>query len=74
VITLDVLAMRETELQLEVVRLRRRILILATVVRLLAALVRLSGVRLDARSIPGDAMAALLGTIERARKVLQGGR
>jgi len=71
VVTIDVLNMRETELQFEVVRLRRRNLILATVVRLLVALVRLSGVRLDARSIPGDAMAALLGTIERARKILQ---
>ena len=71
VVTLDLLGMRETELQLELVRLRRRILILTTVVRLLLALVRLSGVRLDARSIPGDAMAALLGTIKRARKILQ---
>jgi hypothetical protein len=63
--------MRETELLLEVVKLRRRILVLATVVRLLVALVRLSGVKLDARSLTNDAMAALLGTIERARKVLQ---
>jgi hypothetical protein len=71
VVTLDLLGMRETELQLEVVKLRRRILVLATVVHLLLALVRLSGARLDARSIPRDALAALLGTIERTRKVLQ---
>jgi len=71
VISLDVLGMQETELQLELVRLRRRILVLTTVVRLLVALVRLSGVRLDARNLYKDAMAALLGTIERARKVLQ---
>jgi hypothetical protein len=63
--------MRETELQLEVVKLRRCVLVLATVVRLLLALVRLSDVRLDARSLHKVAIAALLGTIERARKVLQ---
>jgi hypothetical protein len=71
VVTIDVLNMRETELQLDLVRLRRRILVLTTVVRLLLALVRLSGARLDARSLHKDAMTALLGTIERARKALQ---
>ena len=71
VVTLDPLGMRETELQLELVKLRRRVLVLATVVRLRLALVQLSGTRLDARGLHKDAMAALLGTIERARKVLQ---
>jgi hypothetical protein len=62
VISLDVLGMQETELQIEVVKLRKRVLVLTTMVRLFVSLVRLSGVRLDARSLPGDAMAALLGT------------
>jgi transposase InsO family protein len=71
VVTIDLLDMRETELQLEIVKLRRRVLVLATVVRLLLALVRLSGARLDARSLHKDTTEALLGTIECAGKILQ---
>ena len=43
---------------------------LATVVRLLVILVRLTGLKLDSRLLGEGARDALLGAIERARKVL----
>ena len=71
VITLDVLDLRETQLQAEVLKLRRRIRVLGAVVRLLLALLRVSGFRLEAKRLPaGHARIALLRAVEHARELL----
>ena len=71
VITLDVLALRETQLLAEVLKLRRRIRALGSVVSLLLALLRVSGFRLEARPLPpGPARTALLRGVQRAREWL----
>lgn len=71
VVRCDVLDMDNTALQAEVLRLRRRICVLPTVVRLLLVLVRLSGARLTDRRLPdGEARTRLLRTVGRARTVV----
>ncbi len=71
VVTLDVIDKSEVDLQAEVLRLRRRVRILGTVVGLLLALLRVSGFRLDGKRVPGgDARTALKRAVERARGVL----
>jgi len=52
VVSCDVLNMETVALQAEVVKLRRRISVLVTIVRLLVVLVRLSGARLEGRRLP----------------------
>lgn len=54
VISLDLLDLKETQLQAEVLKLRRRLRALGTVVSLLLALLRVSGFRLEAKPLsPG---------------------
>ena len=71
VITLEAFERSEINLHAELLRLRRRVAVLATVVRLLVTVVRLTGLRLDSRLLTAGALDALLGTIERARRVLK---
>lgn len=67
VVTADPLSIRETQLQAEVVRLRRRVRCLRAVIRLLIALVQALGVELDMRRLPdGVAKFAQLRAIDRA--------
>jgi hypothetical protein len=71
VITLDVLAPRETRLQAEVLKLRRRIRTLGSIVSLLLTLLRVSGFRLEASPLPpGPVRTALLRAVQRAREWL----
>ena len=71
VVTIDVLDTETVGLQAEVLRLRRRVRILGTLVGLLLALVRVSRVKLDGLRLPeGSARTALLRAVERARGVL----
>ncbi len=71
VISVDVLDMRELQLQAEVLKQRRRIRLLGTVVGLLLALVRVSRFRLDGLRLPeGEARAVLLRAVQRARAAL----
>jgi hypothetical protein len=71
VVTIDVLDRGAVGLQAEVLRLRRRVRILGTVVGLLLALVRISGFKLDGLRLPeGRARTGLLRAVERARGVL----
>ena len=71
VITADVLNMDQIWLQAEVLRLRQRNRTLAVVVRLLLALVRALGGRLDRRRLPqGPAKARMLRAVERTEDVL----
>ncbi|MBW2525947.1 MAG: DDE-type integrase/transposase/recombinase [Deltaproteobacteria bacterium] len=71
VITLDVLDKHELQLQAELVKLRRRVRLLGTVVGLLVALVRVSGRPLDGLRVPeGHGRSILLRAVERARAVL----
>ena len=71
VVTLDVLDMGDVQLEAEVLKLRRRVRILGTVVGLLLALLRVSGFRLDGRRLlEAESRAFLLRAIERARAVL----
>lgn len=71
VVTIDVLDTRKIELQAEVLKLRSRVRILATVVGLLLALVRIAGFKLDGIVLAeGAARTALLRAVERARGVL----
>ena len=70
-VSCDVLNMETVALQAEVMRLRRRISVLVAIVRLLLALVRLSGAKLEGRRLPeGEDRACLVRTIERTRTVL----
>ena len=71
VVTADVLDMDHVRLQAEVLNLRRRVRILAAIVRLLVALVRAFDIRLDRTRLPeGAAKTRLLRAIERARSAL----
>ena len=71
VVTADVLDMDHIWLQAEVLRLRQRNRTLADVVRLLLALVRALGGRLDRRRLPqGPAKAQLLRAVERTQDSL----
>ena len=71
VVSASVVDEDEQQLQLEVLRLRRRVAILTTVVRLLVFLVRLSGFRLDEMRFPSGAQKArILDAIDRASTVL----
>jgi transposase InsO family protein len=74
VVTLDLLEMNELDLQVEVVKLRRRIYRSNAVVALLLSVLRVSGFRLDEIHIWDRARRAdLLRAAERARKVLPTG-
>ena len=71
VITLDVLELREKQLQAEVLKLRRRIRALGAIISLLLALLRAAGFRLEAKPLPpGPSRAALLRAVQRARERL----
>jgi len=71
VVSLDVLDMREPQLQAELVKQRRRVRLLGGVVGLLMAVLRLSGFRLDGKRLPdGRDQKVLLRAVERARAVL----
>jgi putative transposase len=71
VISLDLLDLKETQLQAEVLKLRRRIRALGSVVSLLLAWLRVSGFRLEAKPLsPGPTRAALLRAVQRAREWL----
>jgi hypothetical protein len=64
-------ALGETQLQAEVLKLRRRIRALGFVVALLPVLLRVSGFRLEARLMPpGPARTTLLRAVQRAREWL----
>lgn len=66
VVTAEPVSAREKELQGEVVRLRRRVRALRAVVRLLVALVRALGVKLDWQRLPdGESKTSFLRAIER---------
>ena len=67
VVTLDVLSMKEQELQHEVLMLRRRVRKLQALLRLLLVLLRTSGFSLAKERVPeGKAKASLLSAIDRA--------
>jgi len=71
VVTADVLDMDHIRLQAEVLRLRRRNRTLAAVIRLLLALVRALGGRLEQRRLPqGPAKVQLLRAVEHTEDVL----
>jgi putative transposase len=71
VISLDLLDMRELQLQAELVKQQRRVRLLGGVVGLLMAVLRLSGFRLDGKRLPdGRDQKVLLRAVERARAVL----
>jgi hypothetical protein len=67
----NVLDLRETQLQAEVWRLRHRVRVLGAVVRLLLALLRVSGFRLEAKRLPsGPSRTVLLRAVDRARELV----
>ena len=67
VVTLDVLSLRERELQLEVLMLGRRIRRLRALLRLLLVLLRISGFSLAKERVPEwKAKAALLRAVDGA--------
>lgn len=71
VVTVDVLDMRELDVQAEVLRLRRRLRVVGTIVGLFVILVRVSGCSLDKRShVDVATRAVIVKAIERARRVL----
>ena len=71
VVTVDVMDMDSVRLQAEVLKLRRRLQMLAAIVRLLVALLRALDARLDRTRLPeGTAKRRLLGAIDRARGTL----
>jgi hypothetical protein len=71
VVTVDVLEMREVDLQAEVLKLRRRLRVVSTIVGLLVTLVRVSGCSLEHRTLlEGGARTALLKAVQHARRVL----
>ncbi len=71
VVTLDVLSMKEQELQHEVLMLRRRIRKLLALLRLLVVLRRISGFSLANERVPGGkAKASLLRSTDLARQFL----
>jgi putative transposase len=71
VVTLDVLSMKEQELQREVLMLRRRIRKLLALLRLLVVSLRISGFSLANERVPaGKAKASLLRSIGLTRQFL----
>ena len=80
VISLDVLDMRELQLQAELVKQRRRVRLLGGVVGLLMAVLRVYGFRLDGSRLDGKRLPdgrdqkVLLRAVERARAVLVASR
>jgi hypothetical protein len=71
VVSLNVLDRSVIELQQEVLRLRRRLEVVTALYRLLLALVRVVGARLDRRRIADDCSKAfLLRVIDRSRSAL----
>jgi hypothetical protein len=71
VVSIDVLEMREMDLQTEVLKLRRRLRVVGAIVGLLLALLRAAGMEPKARLLPGgEGRPDLLKAIERARSVL----
>ena len=71
VVSIDVVQKTDTDLRREVLKLRRRVGILQALVRLLLAIVRLSGFRLDGERLPdGLDKARVLKAIEMARRAL----
>ena len=71
VVTHDVLATREVELQAEVLKIRRRLRVLRTFVGLLLVFVRATGCTVENRSpLEDDAKAVLLRAIEWTRRLL----
>ena len=71
VVTADVLDMDHIRLQAEVLKLRQRNRTLAAIIRLLLALVRALGGRLEGRRLPeGSAKAGLLRAVELTEAVL----
>ena len=65
----QVLDKREVELQVEVLKLRRRIRILTAIVGLLLALIRALGAKLNGeRLLEGKARDHVLGAVERGRR------
>ncbi len=71
VVTTEILDRNTAQLQAEVLTLRRRVSMLAAIVRLLFALLRALDVRLDRTRLPeGAAKATLLQAIDRAQNAL----
>ena len=71
VVTLDILSLKEQELQHEVLMLRRRIRKLHSLLRLLLTMLRLSEINLAGERVPeGKAKAALLRAADRTREFL----
>ncbi len=71
VVSIDVVHKTDTDLQREVLKLRRRVGILQALVLLLLAIVRLSGFRLDGERLPdGLDKARVLKAIGKARRAL----
>jgi hypothetical protein len=71
VVTLDVLSMKEQELQREILMLRRRIRKLLALLRLLVVLLRISGFTLANERVPGGkAKASLLRSVDLTRQFL----
>jgi putative transposase len=71
IVTLDIFDKTESQLQAEVLKLRRRVRVLGAVVRLLLQLLRRSGFRLEVKRIaPSPARTALLRAVEHARELL----
>jgi hypothetical protein len=70
IVTLDVLDETESQLQAEVLKLRRRVRVLGAVIRVLLQLLLVSGFRLEAkRFAPSPARTALLRAVEHAREL-----
>lgn len=71
VVSLDVCDLDTVELQVEVVKLRKRTQKLAAIIRLLVALLQALGVRLGQQRLPeGRAKSILLRAVERTQIVL----
>jgi hypothetical protein len=70
VVTLDLAALTEPELQQEILKLRRRVEKLAALLRLALALLRASGFTLSRERLPdGPAKRRILDAVERAKAV-----
>ena len=71
VVSADVLALDQKQLQAQVLALERRIRFLLAVIRLAFLLVRLSGFRLDSQRVPdGNAKRSILSAIANAQKAI----
>ena len=72
IVTVDALSMEEQNLQAEVLRLRRRVQKLRSVVRILIAVLRTFDIDLGRRRLPdGESKSLLLCAIERAQTALK---